>query len=197
MSVRFSSPRTSRLTHALLFSLVVAGCSDGSDDSSVFAAQDRAFYILPPGNYGGLPTNQNSLDQLPLYDGLTPLRGDVTDADIESYFLPEDFTPIGETVEEPTGRPGTTILYDEYGIAHVTGETREDLAFGAGWVTARDRSLLVELGRGPARAAVADVPGIDAFSLVVSGQTFIPSPDSFRTTNRPTFQQVLEFAPQG
>ena len=60
-------------------------------------------------------------------------------------------------------------------MAHVTGETREDMAFGAGWVTARDRSLLVELGRGPARAAVADVPGIDAFSLVTSGQTFIPS----------------------
>ena len=33
----------------------------------------------------------NSRDQLPLYDGLTPLRGNVTDADIESHFLPEDF----------------------------------------------------------------------------------------------------------
>ena len=43
--------------------------------------EDRAFYILPPGNYGGLPTNDDSLDQLPLYDGLTPLRGDVTDDD--------------------------------------------------------------------------------------------------------------------
>ncbi len=49
------------------------------------------------------------------------------------------------------------------------------MAFGAGWVTARDRGLLLELGRGPARAAVADMPGIDAFSLVTSGQTFTPS----------------------
>ena len=72
-------------------------------------------------------------------------------------------------------RPGTTILYDEFGVAHVSGETREDMAFGAGWVAARDRGLLIELGRGPARAAVADVPGIDAFSLVTSGQTFTPS----------------------
>ncbi len=89
--------------------------------------------------------------------------------------LPEDFKPIGETTEEPTGRAGTTILYDEFGVAHVTGETREDMAFGAGWVTARDRSLLVDLGRGPARVAVADVPGINAFGLVTSGQSFIPS----------------------
>ncbi len=37
-------------------------------------AEDRSFYILPPGNYGGLPTTAQSTDQLPLYDGLTPAR---------------------------------------------------------------------------------------------------------------------------
>jgi len=169
------------LVHGLVFSLFMAGCSDGSDGNSGTATatvQDRAYYILPPGNFGGLPTTVNSLDQLPLYDGLTPLRGNVTDADIDKHFLPEDFKPVGETIEEPTGRPGTTILYDEFGVAHITGETREDLAFGAGWVTARDRALLVGLGRGPARAAVADVPGIDAFSLVTSGQSFVPSAET-------------------
>jgi len=137
--------------------------------------EDRAHYILPPGNYGGIPTNENSLDQLPLYDGLTPLRGDVTDADIEELFLPQDFEPVGDTTEEPTGRDGLTILYDEFGVPHISGETREDLAFGAGWVTARDRALLLDLGRGPSRVAVADVPGIDAFSLVTSAQQFVPS----------------------
>ena len=134
-----------------------------------------ARYILPAGNYGGLPTNANSRDQLPLYDGLTPLRGNVTDADINSLFLPEDFQPVGATHEEVTGRPGVHVIYDSYGVAHVKGDTRADVAFGAGWVTARDRGLLIQLGRGPARAAVADVPGIDAFSLVTSGQSFVPS----------------------
>ena len=61
--------------------------------------EDVARYILPPGNYGGLPTTAESRDQLPLYDGLTPLRGNVTDADIESHFLPEDFLPVGATQE--------------------------------------------------------------------------------------------------
>lgn len=137
--------------------------------------EDRSYYILPPGNYGGLPTNEHSLDQLPLYDSLTPLRGDVSDADIDQYFLPQDLQPIGATVEEPTGRPGTTIEYDEWGIAHITGETREDLAYGAGWVTARDRALLIEFGRGASRVAIADIPGIDAFELVQTGQLFEPS----------------------
>jgi len=136
---------------------------------------ERSRYIMPPGNYGGLPTTANSLDQLPLYDALTPLRGHVTDADIDRNYLPENFAPVGATREEPTGRPGTTILYDSYGVPHITGRTRADLAFGAGWVTARDRGLLLQLGRGPARVAVADVPGINAFGLVTSAQTFVPS----------------------
>lgn len=173
------------LMPGLAVAFVLSGCgSSNNNNSNAFidpvdpvdpTLVDRAHYILPPGNFGGIPTSVNSLDQLPLYDGLTPLRGNVTDADIERLFLPEDFQPIGETTEEATGRPGTTILYDEFGVAHITGETRDDLSFGAGWVTARDRGLLVDLGRGPARVAVADVPGINAFGLVTSFQTFIPS----------------------
>ena len=142
------------------------------------APGDTARYILPPGNYGGLPTTQNSLDQLPLYDGLTPLRGRVARRDINRLFLPENFKPIGARRVEPTGRPGLRIVYDEYGVPHIYGEKRADVSFGAGWVTARDRALLITLARGPARVAVADVPGIDAFSLVTSGQTFVPSPES-------------------
>ena len=63
---------------------------------------DTARYILPPGNFGGLPTTPNSTDQLPLYSGLTPLRDDVTKADINNLFLPEDFKPIGETPRRST-----------------------------------------------------------------------------------------------
>ena len=114
-------------------------------------------------------------DQLPLYAGLTPLRGHVTDADIERLYLPENFAPVGATHEEQTGRPGLRLVYDSYGVPHVYGKTRADVAFGAGWATARDRGLLLQLGRGPARVAVADVPGINAFWLVTSGQSFVPS----------------------
>jgi hypothetical protein len=163
----------------LALSFMLAGCSNeqSSDptDPQPDPIEDRAYYVLPPGNYGGLPTSQNSLDQLPLYDGLTPLRDDVTDADIEQFYLPQDFQPIGETVEEATGRPGTTILYDEYGVPHISGETREDLAFGAGWVSVRDRNFLLTLGRYTARAAVADIPNINAFELLLTGQSFVPS----------------------
>jgi hypothetical protein len=139
---------------------------------------DTARYILPPGNYGGVPFTQNSTDQLPLYAGLTPLRDNVTEADINRFFLPEDFQPIGQTHQEQTGRPGLQLIYDSFGVPHIYGQTRADVAFGAGWATARDRGLLLQLGVGPARVAVADVPNLDAFSLVTSGQSFVPSAEA-------------------
>jgi len=142
------------------------------------AADDLARYILPPGNYGGVPFTENSRDQLPLYTALTPLRDDVTMSDIQNYFLPEDFQPIQPAREEQTGRPGLRLLYDAYGIPHIYGQSRDDVSFGAGWATARDRQLLLQVGRGPARVAVADVPNIDAFSLVTGVQSFTPSTEA-------------------
>jgi acyl-homoserine lactone acylase PvdQ len=160
---------------ALVVALLSAPSSAHPRGEGGQSPTDRAAYILPPGNYGGLPTTANSTDQLPLYDGLTPLRDNISDADIDSHFIPENFAPVGATREETTGRPGVRLIYDQYGVPHIYGQTRDDLAFGAGWATARDRGLLIQLGRGPARVAVADVPGIDAFSLVTSGQSFVPS----------------------
>jgi acyl-homoserine lactone acylase PvdQ len=161
------------------------------------SAADTARYILPPGNFGGLPVGPNSLDQLPLYDALTPLRGNVTMADINKNFLPEDFNPIGATREEKTGRPGLKILYDSYGIPHIYGDTRADVAYGAGWVVARDRGLLIQLGRYPARVAVADVPGINAFGLVTSGQSFTPSPQAENLVEQQKALLVKEYGDKG
>src|SRR5262245_25099506 len=168
------------------------------------AGADIARYILPPGNYGGLPFTPNSTDQLPLYSGLTPLRDNITLADINNFYLPEDFTPIGVDHDEATNRPGLTVRYDSYGIPHIYGNTRADVAFGAGWVTARDRGLLIQVGRGPARVAVADVPNIDAFSLVTGIQSFVPSPEAealvtqqpqlILATDGPKGQEILDDA---
>jgi len=160
-------------------------------------AADVARYILPPGNYGGVPFTENSRDQLPLYTALTPLRDDVTMGDIERYFLPEDFQPIPPAREEVTGRPGLRLIYDSFGIPHVYGETRADLAFGAGWATARDRALLLQVGRGPARVAVADVPNIDAFSLVTGVQSFTPSAEAEALVTAQVQLLIAEYGAEG
>src|SRR5437588_2564557 len=142
------------------------------------ASSDIARYVLPPGNYGGLPTGPHSLGQLPPYSELTPLRRHVSMRDVFNFYLPMDFRPIGATQAEPVGRNDVTVNYDAWGIPHIKGRTRAGMEYGAGWVMAKDRGLLFNFGREPARAAVADIPGLDAFSLVTSATAFHPSAEA-------------------
>ncbi len=139
-----------------------------------FAGQ--AFQVLAPGADGNLPLTRNSTDQAELYDALTPLRGNVTAADLKSKFLSEKFGTSGKIVKtESTGRKGLKIVRTADGIPHITGKTRCDVTFGVGYVAGKDRGLLLGLGLGPAFAATLDIPGINAFGLVTSGRTFTPS----------------------
>jgi acyl-homoserine lactone acylase PvdQ len=138
-----------------------------------------AFQILAPGEDGGLPATVNSTDQGMLYDALTPLQGNVTAADLESHYVSEKFGISGPVMRsENTGRPGLQILRDRYDIPHIYGGTRDDVMFGAGWVAAEDRGLLLQFGVGPAYVAALDVPGIDPFGLVTSARSFTPSPQA-------------------
>jgi acyl-homoserine lactone acylase PvdQ len=136
----------------------------------------QAWSILPPGENGSLTFNRNTTDQARLYDALTPLRGKVGQRDIQRDFKSE---PLGLGREQPSAveRPkrGVTIARDRYGVAHVFGTTQTNVAWGAGWVTAADRGLLLSLIRGPARIAALDVPGLDPLGLALSGKTFVPS----------------------
>ena len=153
--------------------------------SPLEAAPPRADYaaaawtILPPGENGSLTFDRNTNDQEKMYDALTPLGGNVTPAAIRRYFKA---APLGRSAGLPGKRlhprPGVTIVRDSFGVAHVTGQTQPDVAFGAGWVTAADRGLLLQLIRGPARIAALDVPGLDPLALALSGKTFVPSADT-------------------
>jgi acyl-homoserine lactone acylase PvdQ len=130
--------------------------------------------VLPPGQAGTFPATPNSTDQIPLYDGLTPLEGRVGPSDLTRYFKTARFDmPRGGAVVRP--RAGLSIRRDRWGVPHVHGRTRALVMFGAGWATAQDRGLFIESIRGPARIAALDVPGLDAFSLATSLRQFTPS----------------------
>jgi acyl-homoserine lactone acylase PvdQ len=138
-----------------------------------------AWTILPPGENGSLSFDRNTTDQATRYDALTPLGGNVTAAAIRRDLKP---APLGAPVTKPIRREGprrgVTIVRDAFDVAHVSGKTEADVAFGAGWVTAEDRGLLLQLIRGPARIAALDVPGLDPLALALSGKTFVPSPEA-------------------
>src|SRR5207253_6838891 len=134
---------------------IAAGASGAAplDHASV------ALSILPPGENGGLTFTANTTDQAKLYDALTPLQGNVTSADLHRYFKPETLGGGGAVRVENLGR--VRILRDSYDVPHVIGKTQADVEFGAGYATAEERGLLLNLIRGPARAAAAAPPGPD------------------------------------
>ena len=132
-----------------------------------------ALNILPPGEGPNLP---DLTTQLAMYDGLTPLRGHVTAADLTLHFKPEPLDLGGQPavrVEHP--RDGVSIGRDRFDVPHIVGTTRANTEFGAGWATAEDRGLYLQLLRGPARISALDVPGYDAFSLALTASRFTPS----------------------
>ena len=161
-------------TKALLLVSVLAGAI--ALGASAAAPGDHALLalnILPPGEGANVP---ELTSQLPLYDGLTPLQGNVTSADLSRFYKPETLGLGGEKavrVEHP--RAGVTIYRDAKDVPHIYGNTRADTEFGAGWATAEDRGVDLQLLRGPARIAALDVPGYDAFSVALSARTFVPS----------------------
>src|SRR6266540_6093591 len=134
-----------------------------------------ALNVLPPGQSGDLRFPPTASDQLKLYDGLTPKVANVTARDLTRFFKPERLDVSGKIVRIERPRAGLRILRDRWDVPHVYGRTRTDVEFGAGWATAEDRFLFLELLRGPGRIAAMDVPGVDPFALATSGRQFVPT----------------------
>jgi acyl-homoserine lactone acylase PvdQ len=123
--------------------------------------------ILPPGESGN--AGRHATDQEKLYDALTRLRGNVTAKTLRHLFKPESLGAVGKTRRESVPRSGVRILRDAFGVAHVYGKTSADTEWGAGWVTAEDRWLILQLLRGPGRVAALDGPPYD------QSREFVPS----------------------
>jgi acyl-homoserine lactone acylase PvdQ len=144
-----------------------------------------ALNVMAPGQSGSVAFPDNATDQAKLYDGLTPLFDGVNGSNYARYFKPEAFGLNGEkavSVQRP--RKGVTIQRDRWGVPHVTGKTRADVEFGAGYATAADRILLMQLLRGPGRIAALDVPGVDAIAVALSAQQFDPTPAADAELNK-------------
>ena len=146
-----------------------------------YSAPGQAYNVDPPGQYGGFPPFPSyANDQAALYDGLTPLFDQVTDADLPNYFKQNVFglgnSPLKRTETVP-GKPDLVIKRDQYEVPHIEAPTRADVMYGIGYVTAEDRTLLMDQVRGPGRIAALDVPGVAPLSV---GQLnpFFPSQET-------------------
>src|SRR5512145_608985 len=117
--------------------LLVLGlqAATASADPPDFSSPDEAYNVLPPGQFGTLPTTVNSRDQLFLYDALTPLKDNVTAATLPTTFKKNVFG-LGNLSVKSTrtfpSRPGLTVTRDTFWVPHVEGQTRDDVMYGIG-----------------------------------------------------------------
>jgi acyl-homoserine lactone acylase PvdQ len=158
--------------------LSVLAATASAQSAPDFSKAGEAFNVLPPGQAGTISPVPNSSDQIPLYDGLTPKRNNVTAADLPVFFKPNVFGLGGLSVQSTRtfpARPGLVVTRDSYGVPHINAQNRDDAMYGVGYVTAEDRTLLMDTLRGPARAAVLDAPGLNAFQLAQTFTPFTPS----------------------
>ncbi|HET8651899.1 MAG TPA: penicillin acylase family protein [Gaiellaceae bacterium] len=157
---------------AAALALLAGGAATTATRGEDYAAV--ALNLLAPGQSGNLNLDRNSTDQLRLYDALTPRGANVTARDLRRYFKPAWFGLRGtRAVRTVRPRRGVTIVRDAWGVPHIEGRTEQDVAFGAGWATAEDRGLVLQLIRGPGRLAALDAPNLDPLALL--GHQFVPS----------------------
>jgi acyl-homoserine lactone acylase PvdQ len=129
--------------------------------------------------------------QARMYDRLTPLFRDVTDAQLvpsvdgsgfyKSAALLDENDPsllITETVTGSAPGVGTVsarIKRDAYGVPHIYSDTDAGVIFGAGYVEAEDRNLLIDQTRFNGVAALIDIPGVPAIGLVLGLYSYTPT----------------------
>ena len=155
----------------VLISFPVASAAAAKDYS------ETALNITAWGQYGSVPPPPGADEQAKLYDALTPLFNNVTEADLHKYFKSGAFgvAPDGPKTEETVPRPGVTIYRDRFNVPHVYADKPKAGVWAAGWIAAEDRGLVLESSRFNGRVAAIDAPGLSARALSASGQSFVPS----------------------
>jgi acyl-homoserine lactone acylase PvdQ len=175
--------------------LALAAVALGAMTPSASAA--TTLNVIPHGqwepgvSWGGAPGLLPADTQARMYDRLTPLFRDVTDAQLvpsadgSGYFksaaLLDENDPsfvVAETVGGTAPGVGTVsarIKRDAYGVPHIYSDTDAGAIFGAGYVVGQDRNLLLDQARFNGVAGLIDIPGVPAIQLVLGLYGYTPT----------------------
>ncbi|MEA2475326.1 MAG: hypothetical protein QOE06_3241 [Thermoleophilaceae bacterium] len=108
---------------------------------------------------GALP--DTFTNQQPLYVGIMPRAATLGPGDIDRFYKDTHFGSMpGGIGSTTTPRPGVRIYRDaRFGMAHIYGDTREDLMFGAGYATAQERLFFMDAIRHTAKGTLSALTG--------------------------------------
>jgi acyl-homoserine lactone acylase PvdQ len=147
--------------------------------------------IMPSGEYGSVPPPANADQQAQMYNALTPLFNNVTPTALVNDFKPEPTGIAGAAkpiTTETVPHPGITLYRDAYNVPYIYGVTRDDVTWGAGWVVAEDRGLLLGEARYISRLAAIDAPGLSAIGLIGDLASFTPTQQTEHEVSKQTSQ---------
>jgi acyl-homoserine lactone acylase PvdQ len=104
------------------------------------------------------------VDQQPLYVGVMPAAATLSSRNLDDYYKDTDFGSMpGGVGSTTTPRPGVTIYRDKrFGMAHIYGDDRHDVMFGAGYAQAQERLFLMDAIRRTAEGTLAGLLGPSA-----------------------------------
>ena len=163
------------------------------------AAKDyatTALNIIPSGQPQNA-SDPNAKKQAEMYNGLTPLFRNVQPTDLTKYFKSEAHEPADVvSTETLASRPGVTIKRDSFGVPHIYGVTDADVIYGAGWVMANDRGLLLNQARYNGLLAAIDAPGYSSIKLIQDLANFVPSKQTNDVVAKQT-QEILKYGSKG
>jgi hypothetical protein len=179
------------LRRALTLAVVVLGAMAPT------ATAATTLNVIPHGqwepgvSWGTSPGILPAETQAQMYDRLTPLFRDVTDAQLipsadgtgfyKSAALVDENDPSLITSENIAGTaPGAgavsaRIKRDAYGVPHIYSDTDAGVIFASGYVEASDRNLLLDQARANGVAGLIDIPGVPAIQLVLGLYTYKPT----------------------
>ena len=162
----------------LLATLSAAPVGAADPPVQAYGARDgavTALNILPPGQgkyqngpeqASGQQSPHNS-DQIDPYDSMVQAAPDITKEDLGKYFKDATFGVKPDDIErEYSPRDGLVVLRDKgFGVPHVYGTTRDDVMFGAGYVSAEDRLFMMDTLRHVARGRMSEFLGASEANL--------------------------------
>lgn len=134
-----------------------------------------ALNILPPGQgryqngpeQAAMQQGPHNTDQVELYNLLVQGAPDIKKADLTDYFKDATFGVKPDDIErEYSPREGVVVLRDAgFGVPHVYGTTRDDVMFGAGYVSAEDRLFMMDTLRHVGRGRMSEFLGASEANL--------------------------------
>jgi acyl-homoserine lactone acylase PvdQ len=167
----------------------------------------------PGVSWASVPGMLPAQTQAQMYDRLTPLFRNVTDAQLvpstdgSGYYksaalLPENDPSfilsenVAGTAPE-VGAVSARIKRDNYGVPHIYSDTDAGAIFGSGYVVAQDRNLLLDQLRFNGVAALIDIPGVTAIQLGLGLYSYKPTSTVLKQATSLQTKAILAQGTQG